>query len=118
MYNSCIETKKYDGIGWCAWDSEYKEDRWGCCTPSCSNGIICFACFPSSLPRSQVNVGDRLDTLDECKSMCLDDPKCLAIEFGKEGEKFEGRCLLNSESVDFKNSSKVDAWIRTTDCGN
>ena len=57
-------------------------------------------------------------TLDKCKSMCLDDPKCLALEFGKEGEKFEGRCLLNSESVDFKNSSKVDAWIRTTDCGN
>ena len=40
VYNSCAETKKYDGIGWCAWDSEFKEDRWGYCTPSCPNGLI------------------------------------------------------------------------------
>ena len=39
-YNSCAETKKYDDIGWCAWDSVFNEERWGYCTPNCPNGLL------------------------------------------------------------------------------
>ena len=49
MYNSCAETKKYDGIGWCAWDAEYKEDRWGYCTSSCPNGMTSVIPNPNNI---------------------------------------------------------------------
>ena len=59
-----------------------------------------------------------VDTLDECKSRCLDDADCLAMEFGKEGEAREGECWLNQKNGDFENSNTLDAWIKTTMCGN
>jgi len=67
VYNSCAETKKYDGIGWCAWDYEYKEDRWGYCTPSCPN-----ACQHGCQCRAE-SVGDGSNDLDDegyCQNWC------------------------------------------------
>ena len=59
-----------------------------------------------------------VDTLDECKSKCLKDPDCLAMEFGKKGEAREGECWLNRDNGLFVKSSSLDAWIKTTVCGN
>lgn len=59
-----------------------------------------------------------VDTLDECKSKCLEDPDCLAMEFGKEGEAREDECWLNRDNGVFVKSDSVDAWIKTTVCGN
>ena len=37
-YSGCINPKDYGGVGWCAWDPIYDENRWGYCTPKCPLG--------------------------------------------------------------------------------
>ena len=56
-------------------------------------------------------------TIDECKSRCLSNPNCVAIDFGRGSEK-EQYCYLNYESTDFDNDDSFDAWEKTTVCGN
>ena len=56
-------------------------------------------------------------TLDECKSRCLGNPNCLAIDFGRGKEK-EQYCYLNYDSTDFDGSSGYDAWKKSEVCGN
>ena len=37
-YSGCVNPKDYGGVGWCAWDPVYNENRWGYCTPKCPLG--------------------------------------------------------------------------------
>ena len=37
-YSGCINPKDYGGVGWCAWDPVYNENRWGYCTTECPLG--------------------------------------------------------------------------------
>ena len=39
-YSGCINPKDYGGVGWCAWDPVYNENRWGYCTPNCPLGKL------------------------------------------------------------------------------
>ena len=34
-YISCANPTEYGGVGWCAWDRDYQQDRWGYCSSSC-----------------------------------------------------------------------------------
>ena len=34
-YISCANPSEYGGVGWCAWDRDYQQDRWGYCSSSC-----------------------------------------------------------------------------------
>ena len=39
-YSGCVNPKDYGGVGWCAWDPIYDENRWGYCTPNCPLGKL------------------------------------------------------------------------------
>lgn len=34
-YSHCADVRKYGGVGWCAFDSRYRNGRWGYCTSAC-----------------------------------------------------------------------------------
>merc|ERR1712135_38693 len=85
----CAETKKYDGIGWCAWDSEFKEDRWGYCTPSCPNACP-YGC------RCVSGGGEGSNKVDD--EVCTGEENC-CHPFNKCGEN-EGECKFDSDCKD------------------
>ena len=37
-YTACASKVDYGGVGWCAFDSNYKTNEWGYCTEGCSKG--------------------------------------------------------------------------------
>ena len=55
-------------------------------------------------------------SLVQCKSECLNDAKCLGIDFGKG--KRDGECYFNyDEYVGYGSHENFDAWTKTTFCG-
>ena len=55
--------------------------------------------------------------LEECKSRCLNDDKCLGFEFGKGGRK--GECYLNhDQNVKYRGQEHFDGWRKNTNCSN
>ena len=55
--------------------------------------------------------------LEECKSRCLNDDKCLSFEFGKGGRK--GECYLNhDQNVKYRGQEHFDGWRKNTNCSN
>ena len=53
--------------------------------------------------------------LEECKSRCLNDDKCLSFEFGKGGRK--GECYLNNDqNVKYRGQVNFDGWRKSSNC--
>jgi len=54
-------------------------------------------------------------TLEQCKSICLDNSTCLGIDFGKNSRA--GECYFNFEqNINFGSHGNFDAWSKSTNC--
>jgi len=54
-------------------------------------------------------------TLEQCKSICLNDSTCLGIDFGKNSRA--GECYFNFEqNINFGSHGNFDAWSKSTNC--
>jgi len=113
VYNSCAETKKYDGVGWCAWDSEYKEDRWGYCTPSCPNACP-HGCQCRAGATGYKWGRDELDDEGYCRNWCSRSYYCGHTVNYMTGIDCRG---CNNNSNDFVCSSEENCCHPFHKCG-
>ena len=55
-------------------------------------------------------------SLNDCQSLCMEDDRCLGIDYGKG--KRRGECYINiGQSKTAKKAETFDAWVWSSDCG-
>ena len=74
-----------------------------------------FLCTSCDISGTESRKGMGL-TLDQCKFKCIEDTKCLGIDFGKYSRA--GQCYFNFEqNVNFGSHGSFDGWSKSSDCG-
>ena len=96
-------------VPYCNWhDSWFSGPSW---EERCFGEKTCESCEISGREK-HIKV---IKNLYECKMACMNDPRCLGIDFGKKGRDSE--CYHNYEYVERIGRENFDAWSKRNELG-